>query len=235
MIAGTSFTPLVAFWQFGSAWMLAWAIAAALPILIHLWSRRKFREESWAAMEFLLAAMRKNARRIQVEQWLLLAVRTAILVLLALALADPQLSLLGSWSGPAAAGQSHVVLVLDGSYSMAYQDESQRQDDKSRFDAARDAAKQWVADGRQGDGYTLVLMGQPPRVVIGQPAFDPEDVSEELDNLQPPQAGANLSATLAEVETILRQAAEREPRLARKQVVFFTDLQQTTWGDVAAA
>src|SRR5688500_10197145 len=108
----------LAFWQFGSIWMLGWGLAAALPILIHLWSRRKFREESWAAMEFLLAAMRKNARRIQLEQWLLLAVRTAILVLLALALADPQLSLLSGWTGGSAGGQRHVVLVLDGSYSM---------------------------------------------------------------------------------------------------------------------
>jgi hypothetical protein len=117
--------PILAFWQFGSIWMLGWGLAAALPILIHLWSRRKFREESWAAMEFLLAAMRKNARRIQLEQWLLLAVRTAILVLLALALADPQLSLLSGWTG-SVGGQSHVVLVLDGSYSMDY-----RRDEKA--------------------------------------------------------------------------------------------------------
>src|SRR4029450_7265900 len=96
--------PLLAFWQFGSAWMLGWAAAGLLPILIHLWSRRKFREESWAAMEFLLAAMRKNARRIQLEQWLLLAVRTAILLVLALALADPQLSLLGGWTGGSSGG-----------------------------------------------------------------------------------------------------------------------------------
>src|SRR4029450_10706564 len=128
--------PLLAFWQFGSAWMLGWAAAALLPILIHLGSRRKFREESWAAMEFLLAAMRKNARRIQIEQLLLLAVRTAILMLLALALAEPQLSLLSAWTGITSGGHSHVVLVIDGSYSMDY-----RKDDKSRFDAARDLAK----------------------------------------------------------------------------------------------
>ncbi|HJS07427.1 MAG TPA: BatA domain-containing protein, partial [Pirellulales bacterium] len=189
---------LFAFWQFGSAWMLGWAAAALLPILIHLWSRRKFREESWAAMEFLLAAMRKNARRIQLEQWLLLAVRTAILLVLALALADPQLLLLAGWTGGARGGQTHVLLVIDGSYSMDV-----RQDGKSRFDAARELARQTIESGRQGDGYTLLVMGQPPQVVIGQPAFDSEDVREELDNLRMPHGGASLPATLAEVETIL--------------------------------
>src|SRR5438094_5303195 len=108
-------TPTLAFWQFGSAGMLAWGLAAALPLLIHLWSRRKYREEPWAAMTFLLAALRKNARRIQLEQWVLLAVRTSILALFAMALADPQWSLLHAWAGGASGAPMHVVLVIDGS------------------------------------------------------------------------------------------------------------------------
>src|SRR5687768_127527 len=103
---------LLAFWQLGSGWMLLWGLAAALPILIHLWSRRRYREVTWAAMQFLLAAMRKNSRRILLEQWLLLAVRTLILLLLALALADPALSLLRAWTGASTSGQTHVVLVI---------------------------------------------------------------------------------------------------------------------------
>jgi hypothetical protein len=78
-------------------------------------------------------------------------------------------------------------------------------------------------------------MGQPPQVVIGQPAFDPEDVSEEIDNLRLPHAGASLSATLAEIETIVRRAEQNQPRLVRKRVVFFTDLQQQTWNDATTA
>jgi hypothetical protein len=224
------FPPILAFWQFGSLGMLAWGLAAALPILIHLWSRRRYREERWAAMEFLLAAMRKNARRIQVEQWLLLAVRTAILLLFALALADPQLSLLSGWTGVGQAGQTHVVLVIDGSYSMDY-----RRDNKSRFDAARDLARQFVADGRQGDGYTLVVMGQPPQVVIQKPAFDPSDVSAEIGGLTLRHSGASLAATLAEVESILRQSSTSDPRLVQRRVLFFTDLQQQTWAEVNTA
>lgn len=217
---------IIAFWQLGSAGMLAWGVAAALPILIHLWSRRKYREEAWAAMTFLLAALRKNARRIQIEQIILLAVRTLLLLLFAMALADPQFSVISAWVG-GAGGQSHVVLVIDGSFSMDY-----RAEEKSRFDAARQVAKEFVQAGKQGDGYTLVLMSEPPRVVIAQPAFDPQDVIEELDNLELPHAGASLPATLAEVETIVRRATESHPRLARRRVVLLTDLQQITWGDV---
>jgi hypothetical protein len=227
-------SPLLTFWQLGSAGMLAWGLAAALPILIHLWSRRKYREESWAAMTFLLAALRKNARRIQLEQWILLAVRTLLVALFALALADPQLSVISAWVG-GAGGQAHVVLVVDGSFSMDYRrsdSDGGLRGDKSRFEAARQLAKEIVQAGRQGDGYTLVQMGEPPRVVIAQPAFDPRDVLEELDNLELAHWGASLPATLAEIETMLRKAAESHPRLARRRVIVLTDLQQTTWGDV---
>ena len=40
--------------------MLGWLAAAAAPLLIHLWSRRRYREMTWAAMEYLLAALRRS-------------------------------------------------------------------------------------------------------------------------------------------------------------------------------
>ena len=55
---------------FGSLGMLLIGISAAVPVVIHLLSRRRYNEMAWAAMEYLLAAMRKNARRIQLEQLL---------------------------------------------------------------------------------------------------------------------------------------------------------------------
>src|SRR5438046_921768 len=116
----------LAFWQFGSVGMLGWGLAAAVPVLIHLWARRKYRQERWAAMAFLLAAVRKNARRIQLEQWLLLTIRMLILLLFAVALADPHSALPFPWASAQTVEPAHVVLVLDASYSMRY-----RADDKS--------------------------------------------------------------------------------------------------------
>ena len=52
--------PLFAF-GFGNILMLGWLAAAAAPILIHLWNKRRYREVSWAAIEYLLSALRKNS------------------------------------------------------------------------------------------------------------------------------------------------------------------------------
>jgi len=209
--------------------MLLWGFAASLPIIVHLWSKRKYNEVTWAAMEYLLAAVRKNVRRIRIEQLILLLIRVAILILLAVALADPVLSLfptLGSSLGTA--GQTHFVLVLDGSYSMAY-----RASEESRFELAQQLAVQVVQDSRQGDGFTLVLMADPPVVAISEPAFDPKDVTEEIENLRMRHGGANLPTTLAEIERILNKGEMSQSRLIDKKVCFFTDVGRTTWEESA--
>jgi hypothetical protein len=221
--------PLLAFGPFGSGLMLFWALAAAVPILIHLWSKRRYRETTWAAMEFLLRAMKKNARRIQLEQLILLAMRVAVLMLLALALAEPGCSSAPLIGGSlAGGGQTHTVLILDGSYSMDY-----RRQDRTRFDAAKKMAIEVVENSRQGDGFTLVLMADAPRVIIPEPAFDPSDVIEEINGLRTFHGGASLMASLAEVEKILETAARDYPRLTQNKICFFSDLQETTW-EVAA-
>ena len=81
------------------------------------------------------------------------------------------------------------MLVIDGSYSMAY-----RPTDKSLFARAKELAARIVAESPRGDAFSLVLMASPPRVVLGPPAFEPAVVRRELDNLELTHAGADLPA-----------------------------------------
>ncbi len=212
--------PYVLAFGFGNLLIFWWLAAASLPIVIHLWNKRKYREVPWAAIEYLLAAMRKNSRRIQLEQWLLLAIRTLIIALVILAMAEPFLESAGlSFS----AGQrTHKLLVIDGSYSMAY-----KPTDKTRFERAKQLAAQIVEESPQGDGFTLVLMANPPSVIVGSPAIEPRDFLEEIDNLKLTHGGADLPATLAKVEDVLKSADHSG--LSRSEVYFLTDLGRNTW------
>src|SRR5262245_22592765 len=207
--------------------MLAWGAAAALPFLIHLWSRRRYRQENWAAMAFLMAAVEKNASRVRLEQWLLLAVRMTMLGLFALALADPQFTISAGQAGDPSSGNTHIILVIDGSYSMGYQD-----NDKSRFEEAKEIAKRRVASGQPGDAYALVLMTDPPHVVIAEPVVEMRRVGREIDDLRLTHGGASLAANLTEIEAIALRTSESADRHGLCQVVFLTDLQRATWGQV---
>src|SRR5262245_43634732 len=62
--------------------------AASIPIIIHLLNRKRFRVVDWAAMKFLLAAQKQNTRRMRLEQFLLLAVRTLLVLLVIGAMAS---------------------------------------------------------------------------------------------------------------------------------------------------
>ena len=202
--------------------MLGWLVAAAAPVVIHLWNRRKYREVSWAAMEYLLAAVRKNSRRIRIEQWLLLAMRTSLIVLLVLAVAGPYLQ-----SAGLAAGAGHPllkVLVIDSSYSMGY-----KPTDKSRFERAKQLAAQIVDESTPGDGFALVQMSSLPRGAIATPTSIPKDVLGEIENLKLEHGGADLPATLAKVKDLIQQAAASDLRWSRCEIYFLTDLGQNTW------
>jgi hypothetical protein len=214
--------PLIFALGFTQLWMLGWLAAAAAPVVIHLWNRRKYREVSWAAMDYLLAAVRKNSRRVRIEQWLLLAVRTAVVVLLVLAVAGPYLQSAGLGGG---AGHPLLkVLVIDSSYSMGY-----KPTDKSRFERAKQLASQIVEQSTPGDGFALMQMGFLPRVVIGTPTSIPKDVLGEIENLKLQHGGADLTAALAQLKDLIQQAMASDPRWSHSEIYFLTDLGQNTW------
>ena len=149
--------------------MLGWLAAAAAPLLIHLLSRRRYREVPWAAMQYLLAAVRKNSRRIRIENWLLLAVRTALVLLV----------VSGRGRADARAHRpGNAQPVSRRIRSWCWMPRTRWPISRTtvrRFDRAKQLAEQIVAESSQGDGFTLVLMADPPQVIVGTPSFAPAD------------------------------------------------------------
>jgi hypothetical protein len=218
----TFFGPLLGF-DFGSTGMLWFLAAAGAPILIHLWNRRERKVVVWAAMEYLLAAIEKKSRRILVENWLLLAVRTLLVILLALAVSKPFFDSLGTARTATARGLK--VLVIDSSYSMGV-----RSTEGELFELAKQKAADIVNQSPQGDGFVLLLLADPPLVVIGHPVFDRSNVLVEIERLRLSHAGANLPATLHKVQDVLTSARNEFPELEMAEVVLITDLGRTSWG-----
>ena len=136
---------------------LLWAIPlAAVPILIHLLNRRRYQKVRWAAMEQLLAALKRNRRRLRMEQWLILLLRVLAVLLLVFAISRPQLT--GSVLGEV---RTHHVVLLDDSGSM-----TQRQGATNVFRAAVERVDNLVGDlveTRERDLFTELsaVDGQP--------------------------------------------------------------------------
>src|ERR1700744_43165 len=107
--------------------MLLAMAGVAAPLLIHLLNRRRIEKINGAARRFPEAAIRRNKRRLNLEDLLLLLLRCALLLFVALAMARPAIhSPITSIFGQA---RVTAATVIDSSESMALTDGTQ-----SRFD-----------------------------------------------------------------------------------------------------
>lgn len=150
--------------------LLLWAVPlCAVPIVIHLLNRRRFQKVPWAAMEFLLAAMKRNRKRLRMEQWLVLLLRTLAVLLLVALVSRPQLG----GGGGLLSSRVHHVVVLDDSASM-----TQRSGSTTLFTKAHDRLRTLVgelAERRGGDLFSFVRTSRP-----GQPDLWNQRVGPEL-------------------------------------------------------
>ena len=131
--------------------MLLWGLVAAVPIVLHLLKRRRRQTVAWPAMQFLLDAVQRRSRNIQLWQWLLLLARVAAVLLIAAALANPILR--QAAPAPMRPPQTHV-LVIDTSYSMMAIGAS----GETRFQTAIDRALEYCRSAAQGDRFAVVGM-----------------------------------------------------------------------------
>ncbi len=75
--------------SFANPLMLIGLAAVAIPVLIHLFHRRKARDVEWGAMQFLLGSVVSRHRRMLLEEMLLLVLRCLLIAFLVLAMALP--------------------------------------------------------------------------------------------------------------------------------------------------
>jgi hypothetical protein len=208
------------------------AVAAALiavPIIIHLLNRRRFKTVTWAAMDFLMRAMRKNRRRLEFEQWILLATRCLLVFLLGLALARP-LGCEKSSLAERLAGRTGLnVIVLDNSYSMAYQ--ADRPGAKTHLDQAKKIAKGLIDQFSRG-GESVVLITAAAPVSAGgadrslfKIGYDLDRAKDAVDMVRQSYGGTDLLGALK----LALQVGREETREQNKNLYILTDATRSAW------
>ncbi len=203
------------------------ALLAAVPLIIHLLNRRRYRPMPWAAMRFVLAAYRRTRRRVQLENLLLLLLRMGAVALLALAIARPY-ARGGGALAPLTERRRDMVLIVDASASMGYREEIE-----TLFERAVRRATEIVddLDGGRGDRVQLILAGAHPRLLGWQA---PEKALSLLATFEEPtDERLDLGATLAEVASL---AVEEAGELGRSaiEVRLLSDLQRSSFIPPAA-
>ncbi len=197
--------------------LLGGMVLGAVPVLIHLLHRRRFRVVQWGAMHLLDSVLKTNRRRMQIEQILLLLIRVGIPVLLAVAMARP----VWKSAGAGVSGNEGLLLVVDHSYSMG----AGERPGETPFERARQEAQELARTASKGGVFQGVLMGEGGGLLLDRPTHDPGRFLEALRRVTPSAGPADLAAGLQAAAGQLEKL--REPV---KSVVVLTDFQRASFG-----
>lgn len=189
--------------------------AAVIPLVLHLLTLRRLRTVDFSTLAFLKELQRSRIRKLRLRQWLLLLLRTLLILLLVLAFARPTLqgTLPDAWGATA---RTTAVILIDDSFSMTVVDgkgELLRQ--------AREAAAGIVRSLREGDEAALLVLSS-----AGSPTTDPTSIlpliEESASHVQPSAVRRSLEDGMRAAAAILSRSHN-----ANKELYLISDLQRT--------
>lgn len=187
-------------------WLLLGLPLAAVPLILHLIQRRDPPTVDFPAVRYLVQVTQEHQRRLKLRHWLLLLIRTLLILALVLAAAGP--------SAPLREAVSHtpsaLVLIVDDSPSSGVIVSGAPRLTQLRAAAARVLERATPSDA-------LWLLASDGIARRGSPA----DLLHALDSLQPSGRRMDLGEAVTAATDVLRGDARPG------SIVLFTDLQAT--------
>ena len=203
--------------SFTSPWFLLGLLGLALPILIHLLTRRQQTRLKFSAVYLLQQAKKRSVRKSRPNKLLLLLLRCLAIGFLCLALANPILSS-GGLENILASRPSAHVFILDDSYSM-----SATSDQGTLFDRAKKTLTELIEKLPGNHSFSLVLASDPARVVQDWTG-DPGKTLKWLKAAQPSHRTTRIGKAVTVATELLNTAPQEN-----KRIFILTDMDQNGW------
>ncbi|NLF98868.1 MAG: VWA domain-containing protein [Lentisphaerae bacterium] len=197
-----------------------WALtAAAIPLMLHMFQRRRTVVTPFPTLRFLKAAQKRSSSRVRFENFLLWLLRTLLLLMIGFAFALPVLRSTtgGSWLSRT---RRDVAIVIDASYSMNYE-----LDRGKVFAVCKDAAVSIVNGLFAGDRVCVYVAADTPIPVIEKPTTEHATVVQAIQAL----ACQHGSSKLDEVVALALRTLEQQDGRREREVYILTDGQALAW------
>jgi Aerotolerance regulator N-terminal/von Willebrand factor type A domain len=203
--------------QFLNPWFLLGTLAVVAPILVHLIRKDDSRKIPFSSLMFVTRLPKKSLRRQSLRHLLLLLLRIAALLLLALAFARP--FLVSKVATPLHSGSDKsFVIVIDNSFSMQF---------GSRFEKAKGRALQ-ILDGLASADTVQLVTYSDTTSVLNNLQTDRQTLRALVGNLQPSHRKTNHLGGLKFAQQLLASAPND-----RLEIHWISDFQQTGWTESA--
>ncbi len=192
-------------------------LGLAVPVVIHLLTRRQQKTIRFSAVHLLLQSQKRSVKRAAPNRLLLLLVRCLAVAVLSLALASPIFSL-GSAESLLDAGPRATVFVLDDSYSMSW-----KAGEGHVFERAVETLQSEVAALPAGSVYSLVLASSPARTLI-EWTGEKERAEHLLKSAKAGPRTTRIDEALALAAALIESAP-----LKKRRLVLLGDMDQNGW------
>ncbi len=201
--------------SFLNATVLFAAAAALIPLIIHLFSRRRVKIVEFSSLRHLKSMQRRQVRRLKIRQLLLLLVRMLIILAVVMAFARPTTKT-GSVGAHAAVS---AVILFDNSASM-----NRYVTDGNLFEIARQRTRELLETFGQADEVLLIALDRADGSNGSPVAFASVAVAEEtLEGLSVGVGKADMNSVLDEAVRLMETASN----LAR-EIYLVTDRQRNS-------
>jgi hypothetical protein len=192
--------------------------AALLPLVIHLFNRRRSVTMSFSNVALLQALQHDRMRQVKLKQILLLILRTLLIVLLVLAFARPTAT---GASGSRGAGDSatSAVILLDQSLSMRY-----RTSEGSLFERGKNRVREILSMFQAQDEVQVILVDNEAT------ALTPSSLSSlkaRIDNGSPKFGLARMALPLQAARAHLHAS-----QLPNRELYVVSDFARSGWSAV---
>jgi hypothetical protein len=193
--------------------------ALAVPLLIHLLTRRTPKNMIFPTLRFLLAARARQSRVYHLRHLLLLIARTVLLLLILLAFLRPSLIRGGANQDPQA-GRTTIIL-MDVSASMEY-----RYAGVTPLAQAKAAAMTLLDHHSKADRFNLILMGATPDNSFDEPSDNLFLLRRDIQGASVTHEYPDINAAIAEAVSEMRNVS------GSRHICFISDFQRTNWASV---
>ncbi len=204
--------------SFLTPWLLYGFGALSVPIVIHLWQRKRIVPVPFSTLRFLKIVAARTSRSAKVENLLLLLLRCLIVALVIAAAARPVVSTESTKLFGGSVPRS-IALVIDRSMSMGY-----KSGDETRLELAKRQAQAVIDDLKSGDEVAVIAINDQPQMLVAEPTIDHGVAHQAVDSVQLTEGRTDFSAGLRAARKAIGQKAR-----GVKQIFLFTDNQEGAW------
>ncbi|MCF7811258.1 BatA domain-containing protein [bacterium] len=169
-------------------------IAAAIPVLLHIFSKQRLPLIRFSSIDFLLKLQKKKARRVKLRQLILLLIRTAAIIAIVLAFARPAIR---NDAATGSAANVESVIIIDNSLPTSAESKNGQ-----IFRNCIDMTEKVVNISLPGDIITLITSTEPQKLLRITSA-EKDLILDRLEQIEPRFVEPHMEDAIAIADSIL--------------------------------